>query len=50
MLASCPYAGRHRQDNSFAMPAIAFDRFYRYADLTAILNAFAAENANLVAL
>ncbi len=32
------------------MPAIAFDRFYRYADLTAILEAFAAEQPDLVAI
>jgi len=25
------------------MPAIAFDRFYRYAELTGLLNAYAAE-------
>jgi hypothetical protein len=32
------------------MPAIAFDRFYRYADLTALLNAFVAENPGLVSI
>ncbi len=32
------------------MPAIAFDRFYRYADLTAILQAFAAEHPGLVSI
>ena len=32
------------------MPAIAFDRFYRYADLTTLLNAFVAENPGLVAI
>jgi murein tripeptide amidase MpaA len=32
------------------MPVIAFDRFYRYADLTALLNAFVSENPNLVAI
>jgi murein tripeptide amidase MpaA len=32
------------------MPAIAFDRFYRYAELTAILQGFAAEHPGLVAL
>ena len=32
------------------MPAIAFDRFYRYAELTAILQAFAAENPELVSI
>lgn len=32
------------------MPAIAFDRFYRYADLTALLNAFVAENPTLVSI
>src|SRR4029453_7565358 len=32
------------------MPAIAFDRFYRYADLTALLNAFVAEYAKLVSI
>ena len=32
------------------MPAISFDRFYRYADLTAVLNAFVAENPGLVSI
>ena len=32
------------------MPAIAFDRFYRYAELTAILHAFAAENPALMSI
>ena len=32
------------------MPAIAFDRFYRYADLTTLLNAFVAENPGLVTI
>ena len=32
------------------MPAIAFDRFYRYADLTAILRAFATEHPGLVSI
>ena len=32
------------------MPAIAFDRFYRYADLTALLNAFVTENPKLVSI
>ncbi|MEO8675595.1 MAG: M14 family metallopeptidase [Casimicrobiaceae bacterium] len=32
------------------MPAIAFDRFYRYADLTALLNAYVAENPGLVSI
>ena len=32
------------------MPAIAFDRFYRYAELTAILQGFAAEHPGLVSL
>jgi len=32
------------------MPAIAFDRFYRYADLTAILEGFVAEHPDLVAI
>jgi murein tripeptide amidase MpaA len=32
------------------MPTIAFDRFYRYAELTAILRAFAAEHPQLVAI
>ena len=32
------------------MPAIAFDRFYRYAELTAILQAFAAEHPRLVSI
>ena len=32
------------------MPAIAFDRFYRYADLTAILQAIAAEHPDLVSI
>ena len=32
------------------MPAIAFDRFYRYADLTALLDAFVAENPGLVSI
>jgi hypothetical protein len=31
------------------MPAIAFDRFYRHADLSAILAAIAAERPDLVA-
>ena len=32
------------------MPTLAFDRFYRYAELTAILQAFAAEHPKLVAI
>ena len=32
------------------MPAIAFDRFHRYAELTAILQGFAAEHPGLVTL
>jgi len=32
------------------MPSVAFDRFYRYAELTTILKAFAAENPKLVAI
>ncbi|HXX86554.1 MAG TPA: M14 family metallopeptidase [Casimicrobiaceae bacterium] len=32
------------------MPAVRFDRFYRYAELTEILKAFAAEHPRLVAL
>jgi murein tripeptide amidase MpaA len=32
------------------MPAIAFDRFYRYAELTAILQGFATEHPGLVAI
>ena len=32
------------------MPAIAFDRFYRYADLTEILAAFAREHPDLVSI
>ena len=32
------------------MPAVAFDRFYRYAELTAILDAFAAEYPQLVSI
>jgi len=32
------------------MPAIAFDRYYRYADLTKLLQAYAAEFPNLVEL
>ena len=32
------------------MPAIAFDRFYRYAELTTLLNAFAAEYPKLVSI
>src|SRR5438552_880276 len=32
------------------MPAIRFDRFYRYAELTAILEAFAEEHRELVTL
>ena len=32
------------------MPAIAFDRFYRYADLTALLHGFVADHPGLVAL
>src|SRR6266496_4382789 len=43
---SCPPNDPRAQ----AMPAIAFDRFYRYADLTAILKAFAEEHPQLVAL
>ena len=29
------------------MPAIAFDRFYRYAELTTILHALTAEHPDL---
>ncbi len=32
------------------MPAIAFDRFYRYTELTALLHAFVAEYPHLVSL
>ena len=32
------------------MPAIAFDRFYRYAELTELLHAFAREHADLVSV
>jgi len=32
------------------MPALAFDRFYRYAELTAIVSAFAAERPDLVSI
>jgi murein tripeptide amidase MpaA len=32
------------------MPTVAFDRFYRYAELTAILQAFAAEYPGLVSI
>jgi murein tripeptide amidase MpaA len=32
------------------MPSIAFDRFYRYADLTALLQAFAQEHPQLVSI
>ena len=32
------------------MPAIAFDRFYRHAELTALLQAFVAEHPKLVSL
>ena len=32
------------------MPAIAFDRFYRYAELTAILRAFATDHPDLVSI
>ena len=32
------------------MPAIAFDRFYRYAELTELLKAFAQEYPHLVSL
>lgn len=32
------------------MPDIAFDRYYRYQDLTALLEAYVAENPNLVQL
>jgi murein tripeptide amidase MpaA len=32
------------------MPDVRFDRFYRYAELTAILEAFAAENPTLVSI
>jgi len=32
------------------MPAVAFDRFYQYADLTALLQAFAAEYPQLVSI
>src|SRR5438552_11874934 len=35
---------------SATMPAVAFDRFYRYAELTAIVNAFAAEHPGLVSV
>jgi hypothetical protein len=30
------------------MPQLSFDRFYRYADLTAILHQFAADHPQLV--
>ena len=32
------------------MPAIAFDRFYRYAELTELLHAFVREYPHLVSL
>ena len=32
------------------MPAIAFDRFYRYAELTALVHAFAADYPQLVSV
>ena len=32
------------------MPAIAFDRFYRHAELTALLDAFVAENPQLASI
>ena len=32
------------------MPALAFDRFYRYAELSSILQAFAAEHPGLVSI
>ena len=32
------------------MPQIAFDRFYRYDELSALLHAFAQEHAELVAI
>ncbi|HVO88309.1 MAG TPA: M14 family metallopeptidase [Casimicrobiaceae bacterium] len=32
------------------MPAVAFDRFYRYAELTALLHQFAVEHGDLVAI
>ncbi len=44
----------HRHTSRFAciepMPDVRFDRFYRYAELTAILEAFAAEHPALVTL
>jgi murein tripeptide amidase MpaA len=38
------------QQQHQAMPAIAFDRFYRYAELTTLLQAFVAEHPKLVSL
>jgi len=32
------------------MPQIAFDRFYRYSELTELLHAFAGEHPQLVAI
>ena len=32
------------------MPAIAFDRYYRYDDLTALLRAYASEYPDLVSI
>ena len=37
-------------DPAPTMPAIAFDRFYRYAELTAIVQAVAAEHPGLVSI
>ena len=38
----------HRPTSAPTMPAIAFDRFYRYAELTDLLHAFAREHPDLV--
>jgi murein tripeptide amidase MpaA len=45
-----PRTRRDNADTKAAMPAIAFDRFYRHADLTALLKAFAAEYPGLAAI
>src|SRR4029079_14342314 len=51
------HAPRHRRQQSrelktgaAPMPSVSFDRFYRYAELTAVLRAFAAEHRDLVTL
>ena len=39
-----------RSPRPYIMPQIAFDRFYRYAELTELLHAFAREHPQLVAI